>query len=176
MRPFSAIFAAVLFLFASHPAFTGDAKKDTKNLQGAWLLTELVVGGAPVPEKDIKGLRFVFKADKLTILAPPGDVHTIQNRMFVLLGIGMCSQVPPPRVVDDRTFTVKLDPTKQPAAVDLIALDGEAKGIVSPGIYEINGDQLRWCQSDDPKNTERPKTFAAPAKSRHYLFTFQRAK
>jgi uncharacterized protein (TIGR03067 family) len=58
----------------------------------------------------------------------------------------------------------------------LTALDGEFKGAVSPGIYEIKGDTLRWCQSDDPKAKDPPKEFASPEKSELYLFTFKRAK
>jgi uncharacterized protein (TIGR03067 family) len=131
-----------------------DGKDDAKKLQGAWVLTELMVGGVNVPEKEIAGTRFIFEGDKLTVMPAKPDVDA----------------------VDKRTFTFKLDPKQKPAAVDLTALDGDAKGAVSPGIYELNGDTLRWCQSDDEKSKERPKAFGSPDKSRIYLFTFKRAK
>jgi len=147
--------AAVGFVAAIFtPGWAQADKDETKKLQGAWVLTKLMVGGVEVPEKDIKGTRFVFEGDKLTVVPALPEVDT----------------------VDKRTFTFKLDPKQKPAAVDLTALDGDAKGTVSPGIYELKGDTLRWCQSDDEKNKERPKTFESPDKSRIYVFTFKRAK
>ena len=152
MRPFSyLLIGCALFLICCR-AFAG--ADDAKKLQGAWALTELVVGGAKVPEKEIAGLKFVFAATKLTIVPPTADTG----------------------LVDKRSFTFKLDATKQPRQVDMTALDGEFKGVTSPGIYELKDDTLRWCQSDDPKSKDRPKDFASPEKSTLYLFTFKRAK
>jgi uncharacterized protein (TIGR03067 family) len=132
-------------------ALAGQAD-DAKKLQGAWALTELIVGGAKVPEKELAGMKFVFEADKLTIVPPAADTD----------------------VIDKRTFTVKLDSKKNPAQVEITALDGKFKGTISPGIYELKADTLRWCQSDDPESKERPKDFASPEKSKIYLFTFKR--
>ena len=153
MRPFAYLitfFSAVLVCCHAGAQDADDAKK----IQGAWEITELVVGGKKVPEKDVKGMRFLFDKDKLTILPPASDTG----------------------VVDKRTFTFKLDAKAKPAGVELTALDGENKGAISPGIYEVKGDTLRWCQSDDPKAKDRPKEFASPEKSSFYLFTFKRAK
>jgi hypothetical protein len=55
-------------------------------------------------------------------------------------------------------------------------LDGKDKGIVSPGVYAIDGDTLRWCQPDGSKTKERPKELASPVKSDLYLITLSRAK
>lgn len=148
MRKLASMFAG---LFIACAAIAGEPE-DSKKLQGAWTLTELVVGGAKVPDKELAGMKFVFEANKLTIVPPAADTG----------------------VVDKRAFTIKLDPSKKPAQVEITALDGEHKGAVSPGIYELKGDTLRWCQSDDPKSKERPKEFASPEKSSFYLFTFKR--
>jgi uncharacterized protein (TIGR03067 family) len=134
-------------------AFAQDGD-DAKKIQGAWEITELIVGGQKVPEKDIKGMRFQFEKDKLTIVPATADSG----------------------VVEKRHFSFKLDSKAKPPGVELTALDGENKGAVSPGIYEIKGETLRWCQSDDPKAKDRPKEFASPEKSAFYLFTFKRAK
>jgi|ERR1019366_2597633 uncharacterized protein (TIGR03067 family) len=142
-----------ILLLTCYCVVAGDAD-DAKKLQGDWTLTELVVGGAKLPDKEIAGMKFVFAGDKLTISPPTADTG----------------------VVDKRSFTFKLDPVKQPARVEVTALDGEHKGVVSPGIYEIKGDTLRWCQSDDPKSKEIPKDFVSPEKSTVYVFTFKRAK
>jgi uncharacterized protein (TIGR03067 family) len=153
MRPFAYgmtfFVSALLCCYAA--AQDGD---DAKKIQGAWEITELIVGGKKVEEKEVKGMRFVFEKDKLTILPSSADSG----------------------VVDKRVFSFKLDVKAKPAGVELTALDGENKGAVSPGIYEIKGDTLRWCQSDDPKAKDRPKEFASPEKSAFYLFTFKRAK
>lgn len=141
-------------LFALIPlALAGDAD-ELKKLQGIWEITELVVGGIPVADKEIAGMKFVFKDKTLTVTPPKSDTGVI---------------VP-------RTFSVSVDAKKQPIAVDLKALDGELKDNVSPGILEIKGDTLRWCQSDDPKAKDRPSAFASPEKSAVYLFTFKKAK
>ena len=151
MRPFSFVLCVSTVILCCQ-AMAGD--EDAKKIQGTWLLTELIVAGEKVPAKDVEGMKFVFENNKFTIVPPTADTG----------------------VVDKRTFTFKLDGGKQPAQVDIVALDGEHKGVTSPGIYEIKDDTLRWCQSDDPKSTERPKDVASPAKSPLYLFTFKRSK
>lgn len=152
--PMRQLSSLVVGLFLVACAVLAGETDDVKKLQGEWTLTELVVGGVKVPEKDLAGMKFVFESNKLTIVPPSADTG----------------------VVDKRAFTIKLDPAKKPAQVEITALDGEFKGTVSPGIYELKADTLRWCQSDDPKSKERPKEFASPEKSLIYLFTFKRAK
>jgi len=153
MHTFAYLFTFAIGVFVCCHAFAQDAD-DAKAIQGPWEITELIVGGKKVPEKDVKGMRFVFEKDKLTIVPPASDNG----------------------IVEKRTFSVKLDAKAKPAGVELTALDGENKGKVSPGIYEIKGEVLRWCQSDDPKAMDRPKEFASPEKTSFYLFTFKRAK
>lgn len=153
MRTFAYLFTYFIGALVCCHAFAQDAD-DAKAIQGPWEITELIVSGKKVPEKDVKGMRFVFEKDKLTILPPTADTG----------------------IVEKRTFTVKLDAKAKPAGVELTSLDGENKGLVSPGIYEIKGETLRWCQSDDPKAKDRPKEFASPEKTSFYLFTFKRAK
>ena len=145
---------AVGILLLTLTVRAGDAATDAKKLQGNWEVTELIAYGEKVDPKLFKGTKFIFKADKLTIV--PGDP---KGDVFV-----------------GRTIAVKLDPTKKPAAVDLTVLDGKDKGIVSPGVYAIDGDTLRWCQPDGSKTKERPKELASPVKSDLYLITLSRAK
>ena len=152
MRPLLFLVAVGIVAVVCCRALAGAA--DTKTLQGTWEVAELIVGGAKVPAKDVQGMKFIFKGQILTILPPTADTG----------------------VVEKRTFTFKLDPKQKPAAVDLTSLDGDNKGVVSPGIYEITADTLRWCQSDDEKAKERPKDFTSPEKSRVYVFTFKRGK
>ena len=137
-------------------AFAGG--DDAQKLQGTWQLTELIVGGMKIPDKEIAGMKFIISkdkdGDKLAIIPPTADTG----------------------VVEKRTFTLKVDASKKPAVVLATALDGENKDTVSPGIFELKGDVLRWCQSDDPKATAAPKDFTSPEKSAIYVFTFKRLK
>jgi len=121
-------------------------------LQGTWEVTELTAYGKQVDPKLYLGTKFVFDKDKLTVV-PPND----KLEEFV-----------------KRAFTINVNPKKQPAEVDLTALDGDNKGVTSPGIYELNGDTLRWCQPDGPKSKDRPKAFVSPENSDIYLFTLKR--
>ncbi|MBI3822789.1 MAG: TIGR03067 domain-containing protein [Planctomycetes bacterium] len=127
---------------------------DPNSLDGTWEIVELTAYGKKVDFNTIKGTKFIFAKDKLTIQPGSDKIEEFEKR----------------------TFTVKLDPVKQPAQVELTALDGKNKGLVSPGIYEIKGDTLRWCQSDATTKPERPKDFTSPEKSPIYLFTLKRGK
>ncbi len=164
------VLGAILSLSSAQPT-----KDDGQKLQGTWILTELIVGGVKASDKEIQETRLVFAGTKLTILPSANDsILTASLWTFAILtNFPVLPETD--AVIDQRTFTFKLDPAQQPAAVDLTALDGDAKGAVSPGIYELKGDTLRWCQSDDEKNTARPKAFESAQKSRIYLFTFKRA-
>src|SRR6185369_4609857 len=159
MRRFTFSLTAIALTFVCCQALAGDA--EFKVLDGTWEIAELVIGGEKVPDKEIAGMKFIFSAEgdkdkthKLTLVPPPSETG----------------------VVDKRTFELKFIPNKKPAEVNAKALDGQFKGTTSPAIYEVKGDVLRWCQSDDEKATERPKDFTSPAKSRIYVFTFKRAK
>lgn len=174
MRPLIGLLAASVFVWLAVHAFAGG--DDAKNLQGTWEITELIVGGKPVPAKKIQGLRFQFKDDKLTVLPTSlPDLSEIEGAAPGAVARSLLSTYAPV-VVDKRSFTFKIDASKKPAAVDLTALDGKLKGSLSVGIYELKGDTLRWCQSDDEKAKERPKDLKSPEKSALYLFTFKRVK
>ena len=139
--------------FAYCQAFAGEAE-DVKKLQGKWEIVELIAYGKKVDFNTIKGTKFIFAGNVLTIQPATDKLEEFEKR----------------------TFTFKLTPTKQPAEVDLTLTDGKDKGLTSPGIYELKGDTLRWCQSDATKAPERPKSFASPDKSPIYLFTLKRTK
>lgn len=152
MRKISYFVAFAVIVLACCRAAGG--ADDAKKLQGTWEVTDLTVSGKKVDLKVIQGTKFVFDKDKLAILPPNDKLAEFEKR----------------------TFSFKIDPKKKPAEIDLTALDGEHKGVISPGIYEIQGETLRWCQPDDPKSKDRPKQFAAPDKSDLYLFTLKRTK
>ena len=152
MRPlaFAPVFGILALVCARAFAGADDAQK----IQGTWEILELIRYGKKVDLNIIKGTKFVFANNLLTIQPPTDKVEEFEKR----------------------SFSYKLTPTKKPAEVDLTALDGKNKGVTSPGIYELKGDTLRWCQSDATKAPERPKDFTSPKKSPFYLFTLKRVK
>jgi uncharacterized protein (TIGR03067 family) len=153
MRQLSYVFVFGILALLCCRALAGDAD-DPKKLQGTWEIDELIQYGKKVDFKIIKGTKFVFAGNLLTIQPPNDKVEEFEKR----------------------SFSFKLNPAKKPAEVELTALDGKHKGITSPGIYELKGDTLRWCQSDATKAPERPKDFTSAVKSPFYLFTLKRVK
>jgi uncharacterized protein (TIGR03067 family) len=105
-----------------------DKPKD--NLEGTWEVLEFVMNGDEMPEKERKAMRFVVKGDKLS-----------------LSGLG-----------DKREFTVKLDPTKKPKAIDFVSIGGPYDGQTGPGIYDLDGDALKLCVPNAPTK-DRPTEF-----------------
>jgi uncharacterized protein (TIGR03067 family) len=76
--------------------------------------------------------------------------------------------------------TFKVDPSKKPKTIDMTVTEdsegGKYKGKTSLGIYELDGDQLKWC-ANEPGKTERPKEFVKEASGdRYLLITFKRHK
>lgn len=158
------VFAGVVLAQARLDA--GDGADDAKKLQGAWEVVELIAYGTKIDPKEFQGTRFVFDGNKLTVTpaidkGKPADKKPAVERVERFV---------------KRTFTFKLDPSKKPAHVDLTNTDDKGKPGASPGIYEIKGDTLRWCQNDASKSTDRPKDFESREKSPFYLVTLKRAK
>jgi uncharacterized protein (TIGR03067 family) len=58
-------------------------------------------------------------------------------------------------------FTVKLNTSASPKAIDLVARNGPPKGKTAPGIYQLDGDTLRLCLAME--GAERPAKFPARA-------------
>lgn len=71
--------------------------------------------------------------------------------------------------------TIKLDPGKKPAAIDLAITGGSCKGKNQPGIYKIDGDTLTMCFAW-PDVTDRPTDFTSTADNRWILVTLIRVK
>lgn len=124
-----------------------NAKDDGKNIQGTWKLVAVEDSGSKVPEDKIKGLIFVITTDK-----------------FITKADGKAQEA-----------SYKLDPDKNPKAIDLTPLDGPTKGKPQPGIYELEGDTLRICATNR-KGADRPKDFTTKADNERYLMVLKREK
>jgi uncharacterized protein (TIGR03067 family) len=78
------------------------------------------------------GWKIVFKNKELWVIKPSGS---------------------------DPKFKFKLDSTKSPKTIDLIAQEGNDKGKVAPGIYALGNGQLRLCINIFGDLSYRPEEF-----------------
>jgi uncharacterized protein (TIGR03067 family) len=67
---------------------------------------------------------------------------------------------------------IALDPTKKPRAIDYTLTEGENKGEKIQGIYELDGDTLKFCSASPGK--ERPTDFTAKEGSGRTLSVWKR--
>jgi uncharacterized protein (TIGR03067 family) len=67
---------------------------------------------------------------------------------------------------------IRVDPSRQPKAIDCFMLSGPNRGTTYLGIYEFVGDQLRLCYA--LAGRPRPTEFSSQPGSGHYLAAFQR--
>ena len=71
-----------------------------------------------------------------------------------------------------REETIRLMPDQTPKAIDC---SSKGDGQTLPGIYELEGDTLRWCSPlGSPK--VRPTSFTSQPGSRQYLMVLRREK
>jgi uncharacterized protein (TIGR03067 family) len=71
-------------------------------------------------------------------------------------------------------WTYRLDPTKQPVAIDLSTTAG-GKPVTYPCIYKLEGDELTLCLQNFPEKG-RPQSFETRAGSGVGKFVYIRAK
>jgi uncharacterized protein (TIGR03067 family) len=122
------------------------AKKDSKALEGAWVLASGVDDGKKLTDEALKGARLTVEGDK----------HTVKE--------------------GDTTYrgTHKLDPATKPKSIDITDSEGPFKGKTVLGIYELDGDEFRICYA--PPGKDRPKDFSAKAGTGHRSHVWKREK
>lgn len=69
---------------------------------------------------------------------------------------------------------IRIDPTKKPRAIDYDMTEGFTKGKTHLGIYELDGDTVKFCFAAPGK--ERPTDFTAPEGSGRTLSVWKRDK
>jgi uncharacterized protein (TIGR03067 family) len=139
------LFAAVA-QFADAPK--DDVKADLDKIQGTWKIEKGTYGGEDLDADIVSKLVFEFKGDQLLL---KGDEEVVK---------------------DYAKITLKLDPATKPRSIDFSVGQGNEKGAVVEGIYEINGDELKICAKLGAK--ERPGEFKSPENSQVALLTLKR--
>jgi uncharacterized protein (TIGR03067 family) len=123
------------------------AASELQRFQGSWRLEAWVEGGEELTAADLQK-RSVFFGANIFIFRRDGKLY--------------------------QGGTIKLDPSKTPAAVNLAVREGEGKDDVLLGIYSLEGDTLKLCF--DPQGQTRPEDFKPEAKGGATLITLKKPK
>jgi uncharacterized protein (TIGR03067 family) len=130
-----------------------DAKSELKKLEGTWTIEEIQGIGMPLPKELFAMFKLIVKDNKISVdlggFGPPGQ---------------------------QQALSFKIDPTKKPKHIDLIADDGPQKGMSIPGIYALEGNTLRICACDPMKGKGRPANFPKVPSQDEPIIVLKRAK
>lgn len=144
MRPILLLTACPLLLVAGD---SDAVKKDMTQLQGEWSMVSGEIDKQPMPEALLKGSKRVAKGDETTV--------TIGGMLFM-----------------KAKFTV--DPSKKPKTIDYMMTEGLTKGKTQLGIYELDGDTVKFCFAKPGQ--DRPTEFVTKEGSGRTLSVWKREK
>ena len=122
-------------------------KDDLKRLEGTWRMVSGEADGKKAPEEELKKIKVIFK----------GDAYTVMSDGRV-----------------EEKGTQKLDPTKKPKTIDYTMTEGPTKGKTHLGIYELDGDTVKFCFA--APGGDRPTDFTAKEGSQRTLSVWKRDK
>lgn len=122
-------------------------KHDQELLQGTWSMVSGARDGAAFPADYLKHSKRVAKDDEVTVM--------LQGQLFM-------------------KAKFKLDPTKTPKQVDYAVSDGPYAGTTQLGIYELEGEQVKFCFSVPGK--VRPTDFTTKPSDGRTLSVWKKEK
>jgi len=123
-----------------------DGHQNRGELDGTWKVIESISDGHSVERaKDVK---LIFTEATLVILSPDGTRK------------------------DECSITLYCD--RRPKAIDISLIEDGAVARTSLGIYDLEGDSLRICHSEQPDAKERPTDFDASKGSGLVLIRLKR--
>jgi uncharacterized protein (TIGR03067 family) len=122
-------------------------KEETARLEGEWSMVSGEADGQSLPAETVKGGKRVAKDGVTTI--------TLGGRVFF-----------------KAKFTI--DPAKKPRAIDYAMTEGPTRGQTHLGIYELDGDTVKFCFA--APGAARPTEFTAPQGSQRTLSVWKRDK
>jgi len=142
--------SAVLAVFTLSTTLAADdpaLKKDLAQLQGEWAMVSGSADGMEMPEALRQTAQRVCKGEETTV--------TVGGQLIM-----------------KAKFT--LDPAKKPKAIDYDVLDGPTKGMKHLGIYEFEGETVKFCFA--APGDERPAEFVSKAGDRRTTSVWKRVK
>lgn len=121
-------------------------KKDRKQIEGTWRVVALEVNGNKASAEDAKKITVVNGTDGTWSLFNDG------------------------KLISKGPSTI--DPLAKPKIIDFRPTEGEGKGELHLGIYELSDKTRKLCFA--PPGKQRPTTFSSKPGSEHILVTFSR--
>ncbi len=122
-------------------------KKEMAQLEGEWSMVSGEADGFVMPAEAVRGGKRVAK-DGVTTVTMGGQLYFKAK------------------------FTI--DPAKKPKTIDYAMTEGPTKGQTHLGIYELDGDTVKFCFAAPGK--ERPTDFTAKTGSARTLSVWKRDK
>jgi uncharacterized protein (TIGR03067 family) len=138
-----------LGLLAAADAPKDGLKQDKEKLQGTWKAVTAQERGET--RDDAEDRLLIFSGDEFRV--KKGDDIIVKGKF-------------------------KIDASKRPKEIDMEITDArkdDLNGKTALGIYELEGNTLKWCASE-PGGMERPKEFSSNAENKHILATLKREK
>jgi uncharacterized protein (TIGR03067 family) len=139
-------FGPLFYLALAQPSTQEKAKKDLERMQGTWTMQALEVNGKDVAAEKLQD----------TILIIKGDEYRTKVKDKEPLG-----------------FRLKLDPSKDPKAVDMIQIQPDGVEKVIKGIYTFENDTFKVCRGLTPEQ-ERPNQFATWPDTSYFVVTWKK--
>ncbi|EMI15774.1 secreted protein containing Conserved hypothetical protein CHP03067, planctomycetes domain protein [Rhodopirellula maiorica SM1] len=123
-------------------------RKDRKKIEGTWQIVGLVVNGNKTKDEDAK---------KLTVVNDDKGIWSLwSGDSKVTMG------------------TSTFDPTTKPKRINFTPTEGDAKGDLFLGIYQLGKNARKLCFA--PSGKDRPTEFSSTAENQHILVTLKRIK
>ena len=138
---------AALAIFSASAADDSPAKTDMAKLQGSWSMVSGSGDGQEVPKDMLADSKRVCKENETTV--------TVGGQLIM-------------------KAKFSLDASKMPKTIDYDVTDGPTKGKKHLGIYELNGDTVKFCFG--APEAERPTDFTSKPGERRTLSVWKRDK
>jgi uncharacterized protein (TIGR03067 family) len=122
-------------------------KKDVAKLQGEWSMVSGSADGSAMPDAMRESAKRVCKEDETTV--------TIGGLVLM-----------------KAKFTI--DPSRKPKTIDYQMIDGQTKGKKQLGIYEFEGETVKFCFGSP--GSERPPDFTSKPGDGRTLSVWKRKK
>ena len=122
-------------------------RKEMSRLEGEWSMVSGEIDRQPLPAEYVKNATRVAKGGETTVM--------IGGRLFL-----------------KARYTI--DPAKKPKTIDYAMTGGPTKGKTQLGIYELDGDTVKFCFAAPGK--DRPGDFTTKEGSGRTLSVWKRTK